>query len=146
MQKHRSGLASSARDADAGVLFDTNWSLGGDQIGSITLAAQQDGVRLLYHMKDANGARVEVNELVTFAYTPTRFGGQRQWFRTCGEARQRRNTSFRQNRLACGGQHINASSSSMIACRAGGVSPSWRSSAGASRDGGVEVLSTPDYL
>jgi len=58
-----------------------NWSLGGEQIGSITLAAQQDGVRLLYRMKDDNGASVEVNELVLFAYTPTRFGGQRQWFR-----------------------------------------------------------------
>jgi uncharacterized protein YukE len=45
------------------------------------MAAQQDGVRLLYHTKDGNGAPVDVNELVTFAYTPTRFGGQRQWFR-----------------------------------------------------------------
>jgi hypothetical protein len=57
------------------------WSLGGEQFASITLAAQQDGGRLIYHMKTADGARVDVNELVTFAYTATRFGGQRQWFR-----------------------------------------------------------------
>jgi hypothetical protein len=57
------------------------WSVGGQQIASATLAAQQDGVRLNYHTENANGARVDVNELVTFAYTPTRFGGQRQWFR-----------------------------------------------------------------
>src|SRR5262245_62338890 len=50
-----------------------NCSLGGDQIGSITLAAQQDGVRLLYHTKNANSAPIDVNELVPFAYTPTRF-------------------------------------------------------------------------
>jgi len=47
-----------------------NWSLGEERIGSITLAAQQDGVWLLYHTKDGNGAPVDVNELVTFAYTP----------------------------------------------------------------------------
>jgi len=43
--------------------------------------AQQDGVRLIYRTKDGNGAPVEVNELVPFTYTPTRFGGQRQWLR-----------------------------------------------------------------
>ena len=57
------------------------WSVGGERIGSITLVAQQDGVRLLYRTKDGNGAPVEVNELVPFTYTPTMFGGQRQWFR-----------------------------------------------------------------
>jgi hypothetical protein len=57
------------------------FSVGGERIGSITLVAQQDGVRLLYRMKNDNGASVEVNELVPFAYTPSRFGGQRQWFR-----------------------------------------------------------------
>src|SRR5262245_12802009 len=55
------------------------WSLGGDRIGSITLVAQQDGVRLLHHM-NTTGAQIDV-ELVSFAYTPNRFGGQRQWFR-----------------------------------------------------------------
>src|SRR5262249_36931315 len=58
-----------------------NWSLGEERIGSITLAAQQDRVRLLYRMKDDGGAPIDINELVPFAYTPTRFGGQRQWFR-----------------------------------------------------------------
>jgi hypothetical protein len=71
-----------------GRISTLTWSLGGDRLGSITLAAQQDGVRLLYRMKDDNGAPVEVNELVRFAFTATRFGGQRQWFR-CLKCHQR---------------------------------------------------------
>ena len=51
--------------------------MGGEQTGSITLAAQQDGVRLLYRTKDDDGMPVEINELVPFTCTPTRFGGQR---------------------------------------------------------------------
>jgi hypothetical protein len=38
-----------------GCYSTLTWSLGGNRIGSITLVAQQDGVRLLYHMKNANG-------------------------------------------------------------------------------------------
>jgi len=39
------------------------------------LAAQQDGVRLLYRTKDDDGMPVEINELVPFTCTSTRFGG-----------------------------------------------------------------------
>jgi hypothetical protein len=62
------------------------WSLAGEQTGSIMLIAQDDGVRLRYQTKDRHGSPVDVNELVPFAYTPTRFGGRRQWLRClkCG--------------------------------------------------------------
>jgi len=48
--------------------------------------AQPDGVRLRYQTKDREGSPVEVNELVAFAFTPTMFGGHRQWLRCpkCG--------------------------------------------------------------
>jgi hypothetical protein len=55
------------------------WSRSGQQTGSITLAAQSDGVRLMYRTKDRDGTPVEVNELVAFVYTATRSGGRRQW-------------------------------------------------------------------
>jgi len=62
------------------------WSRSGEQTGSITLAAQTDGVRLIYRTTDRDGAKVDVSELVPFTYTPTMFGGRRQWLRClrCG--------------------------------------------------------------
>jgi hypothetical protein len=62
------------------------WSRSGEQTGSITLVAQHDGVRLIYRTKDRDGAPVNVDELVPFTYTPTMFGGRRQWLRClkCG--------------------------------------------------------------
>src|SRR4029450_5831289 len=57
------------------------WSRLGEQTGSITLAAQRGGVRLMYGTKGRDGMPVDVNELVTFVYTATRFGGRRQWLR-----------------------------------------------------------------
>ena len=48
--------------------------------------AQHDGVRLRYQTKDREGSPVSVDELVAFAFTPTRFGGHRRWLRClkCG--------------------------------------------------------------
>ena len=64
------------------------WSLAGEQTGSITLAAQSDGVRLIYRTKDRDGAPIDVDELVPFFYTPTRFGGRRA--AVCGRSMVRR--------------------------------------------------------
>jgi hypothetical protein len=43
-------------------------------------------VRLLYRVTGPKGERISVNEVVPFRYTPTRFGGRRQWLmcRRCG--------------------------------------------------------------
>jgi hypothetical protein len=43
-------------------------------------------VRLIYQTQDRDGLSVKVDEFVAFSYTPTRFGGRRQWLRClkCG--------------------------------------------------------------
>src|SRR5262245_41200841 len=56
------------------------WSRGGEVTGSISLIAQVDGIRLLYRMT-RDGESLTVDDLVPFAYTPTKFGGRRQWLR-----------------------------------------------------------------
>jgi hypothetical protein len=49
--------------------------------------AEADGIRLVYRVTNRYGVRIEVNELVPFAYTATRFGGRRQWL-TCLKCRR----------------------------------------------------------
>jgi hypothetical protein len=44
------------------------------------LAAQTNGVRLLYNITGRDGTKTSINELVPFGYTATMFGGRRQWF------------------------------------------------------------------
>jgi hypothetical protein len=63
-----------------------SWSQGGRAMGSVTLTAQHDGVRLAYSSRDRSGVAVDVDEHVSFAYTATMFGGRRQWFQCprCG--------------------------------------------------------------
>jgi hypothetical protein len=58
------------------------WSWRGNPTGSISIVAQADGVRFLYWVTGPKGERMRIDEFVPFRYTPTRFGGQRQWF-TC---------------------------------------------------------------
>jgi hypothetical protein len=58
------------------------------QTGAIGIIAQSNGVRLVYSLTDRDGVKTQVNELVPFAYTPTRFGGRRQWL-TCLKCRRR---------------------------------------------------------
>jgi hypothetical protein len=43
-------------------------------------------LRLLYWVTGPKGERVSIDEFVPFRYTPTRFGGHRQWLmcRRCG--------------------------------------------------------------
>src|SRR5215813_1305979 len=55
-------------------------------------------MRLLYWVTASNGERSSVNEFVPFAYTPTRFGGRRQWF-MCLKCGRRCRTIF-------GGRHF----------------------------------------
>ena len=59
---------------EVGRYTTLTWSRWGEETGSIMLIAQQDGVRLRYQTKDREGAPVDVNELVPFAYPPARFG------------------------------------------------------------------------
>jgi hypothetical protein len=43
------------------------------------VGAEANGIRQVYSVTNRDGERIEVNELVPFAYTDTRFGGRRQW-------------------------------------------------------------------
>ena len=58
------------------------WSKGGEKTGSIGVLMQTDGLRLTYALTAHDGTTIGVDELVPFAYTATKFGGQRQWL-TC---------------------------------------------------------------
>jgi hypothetical protein len=59
--------------------YSLTWSSRGEPAGSISMIAQAGGLHLLYWVTGSNGERSSVNEFVPFAYTPTRFGGRRQW-------------------------------------------------------------------
>ena len=60
-------------------VYSLAWSRRGEPAGSISIIAQAEGVRLLYWVMGSNGERSSVSEFVPFAYTPTTFGGRRQW-------------------------------------------------------------------
>jgi hypothetical protein len=60
--------------------YSLTWSSRGEPACSISIVAQAEGMRLLYWVRGSNGEQSSVNEFVPFAYTPTRFGGRRQWF------------------------------------------------------------------
>jgi hypothetical protein len=54
-------------------------SWGEEKTGSIGVLIQADGLRLIYIFTAHDDAKIRVDELVPFVYTPTRFGGRRQW-------------------------------------------------------------------
>ena len=49
-------------------------------MGSIGLQAKSDGVRLFYRSRGDDDEWHDVDELVPTVWTPTQFGGRRQWF------------------------------------------------------------------
>jgi hypothetical protein len=67
------------RMLEPGRISTLTWSIGGERLGEISLAAQTNGVRLLYNLTGRDGTKTSINELVPFAYTATMFGGRRRW-------------------------------------------------------------------
>ena len=63
-----------------------HWSCRGEPTGSIAVVALPEGIRLMYRTRTGGGDWQDINELMPFVYTPTRFGGQRKWFKclSCG--------------------------------------------------------------
>ena len=59
-----------------GFPVSLSWSYGGDPIGSISLQAKYDGVRLFYRTRRNDGEWQDVDEVVPTVWTPTRFGGR----------------------------------------------------------------------
>lgn len=78
--RRRKGLTPGSRST-------FTWSRGGQKTGSVAVASESDGVRLVYYARQPDGSSRPINEKIPFAYTPTRFGGRRQWFccPSCGQ-------------------------------------------------------------
>jgi hypothetical protein len=76
-----------------------SWSNGGDPIGSIGLQAKSDGVRLFYRTR-RDGEWYDVDELIPTVWTPTRFGGRRQWF-LCPKCARRCRILYGGSRFRC---------------------------------------------
>jgi hypothetical protein len=60
------------------------WSRGEQQAGSLLLALQPEGVVLTYRCQVGGGDWESVRQVVTLAWTPCYYGGERPWFRCAG--------------------------------------------------------------
>ena len=60
------------------------WSRGEQQVGSLLLALQPEGVVLTYRYRVGGGDWESVRQVVTLAWTPCHYGGERPWFRCPG--------------------------------------------------------------
>lgn len=63
-----------------------NWSRGGRPTGTITVCALPEGLQLRYRIRRYGEEWQDVAEVVPFVWTPTPFGGRRQWLQCpkCG--------------------------------------------------------------
>ena len=86
-EEHRSvDLASLRRRgmlADSGTRTLT-WSRGGEITASIGVVAVERGVHLIYRVRERDGDWQDVDELIPYVWTPTQFGGRRQWLQCPG--------------------------------------------------------------
>ena len=64
------------------------WSRGEQQAGSLLLARQPEGVVLTYRYRVGGGDWESVRQVVTLAWTPCHYGGERPWF-WCAGCRRR---------------------------------------------------------
>jgi hypothetical protein len=71
-----------------GLPATLSWSDDGEEVGSITVLASSQGLRLLYRSCPSPSESRDVDELVPFLWTPTRSGGQRRWFQCLGCSRR----------------------------------------------------------
>ncbi len=69
----RHGLLAS------GLPSTLTWSRGGQPTGQITVLGVERGVRLRYRLREPGGEWQEIDELIPFVWTATRFGSRRQW-------------------------------------------------------------------
>ena len=97
----RLDLARLRRDGSLrpGTMSAISWSCGGEAAGSIGTVAQKDGLRLMYRVGSRDAGH-DVDEMVRYAWTKTRFGGPRRWFRCPGCARLSR-VLFGDTRFRC---------------------------------------------
>ena len=84
----------------AGSASTLRWTEYGQPTGSVGVLAEFDGIRLCFSIRTDDAPRSPISQLIPFAYTPTRFGGRRQWF-ACGCGRRCRVIYIGERRFAC---------------------------------------------
>ena len=60
------------------------WAREGQQVGSLLLALQSEGIVLTYRYQVGGGDWEDVRQVVTLDWTPCHYGGERPWFRCAG--------------------------------------------------------------
>jgi hypothetical protein len=60
------------------------WSRGEQQVGSLLLTLQPEGVVLTYRYRVGGGDWESVRQVLTLDWTPCHYGGERPWFRCAG--------------------------------------------------------------
>ena len=63
-----------------GTVAVQGWSCRGKASGNIGTIAYAETMRLIYRTRGDYGTWQDVNEVVSFTWTETRYGGRRQWF------------------------------------------------------------------
>ena len=76
------GKAGLLENGSHGVI--NNWP--NDEYGakSIGFHAEEDHLRLTFDFQNSNGVWEEISEDISYLYTPTNYGGTRQWFKCPG--------------------------------------------------------------
>lgn len=64
----------------AGNNGSLTWSCRGEQTGTINYQVKENGIKLIYNMRDNSSAEWQaVEQFVSFDYTPCHYGGKRTW-------------------------------------------------------------------
>ncbi|WP_212744640.1 hypothetical protein [Bathymodiolus heckerae thiotrophic gill symbiont] len=65
---------------EAGKSGSLTWSRQGKQTGAISYQVKENGIMLIYNMRENSSAEWEtVEQFVSFDYTPCNYGGKRTW-------------------------------------------------------------------
>lgn len=65
---------------EAGKSGSLTWSRQGEQTGAISYQVKENGITLIYNMRENSSAEWEsIEQFVSFDYTPCNYGGKRTW-------------------------------------------------------------------
>ena len=64
----------------SGFPVSLSWSMAETPLAASACKRKFDGVRLFYRARTDDGEWYDVDELIPTVWTPTQFGGRRQWF------------------------------------------------------------------
>lgn len=96
---HRRGLLT------AGTAFDWHWTRAGERTGNVHVIVGDDGLRIVYSLRDQSGVSRDASQSITLTETQCHFGGGRRWF-ACPKCHSRVAVLYlRSGRFAC--RHCN---------------------------------------